>query len=444
MSAPSSPPPANCSPAPARPGFLRRGVRRTAGVALALLLGGLGGWLAFEWSAAGRGPEPEPDAWQQARAALAADDLEPAKDHLRALLGQWPFHAEGHFLLARACRRSDDVAGWEEHLRTAEALQWPKEEAARERLYLRLQSGDVWGAEAELPAALDPSDPEAVLAVEALVKGDLAAYRLDDAVAWATGWIERRPDDWLPYLYRGRAYFQARSMPRAIADFEHVLGRRPDHPEARLRLADALMVERRFEPALAHYEAYRARRPDDAPALVGVANCRYSLGDAAGARAALDELFAREPEHAGGLYLRAQLALNGGAPEEALGLLRRADELAPHQTDVIASLALACRQLGRADDARRYEQRLEELRGRLDRLDRLRRQVRAEPDKPSPRYEAGVLCLEVGRDEEAGRWLLSVLRLAPDHRPTHRALAEHFEKLHDPRAAYHRARAEGP
>src|SRR5262249_3739502 len=143
----------------------------------------------------------------------------------------------------------------------------------------------------------------------------------------------------------------------------------------------------------------------------------------------------------GGLYLRAQLARAAGAPAEALGWLQRADQLSPHQTDVIALLALTCRQLDRADEARRYEQELDELRSGLDQLDRLRRQIRAEPDSPALRYEAGALCLRVGRDEEAGHWFLSVLQLDPDHRPTHRALAEHFEKLGDPRAAYHRARA---
>src|SRR5262249_20740930 len=102
--------------------------------------------------------------------------------------------------------------------------------------------------------------------------------------------------------------------------------------------------------------------------------------------------------------------------------------------------ALTCRALGR-EEARGYEQELDELRGRLDHLDRLRRQIRAEPDTPGLRYEAGGLCLQAGRDEGAGRWVLSVVPLDPHHRATHRALAEYFEKRGDPRAAYHRARA---
>src|SRR5262245_34999342 len=323
MSAPTSSPPAQ--PSPQRRSLLRIRVRGAAAVVLALLLGGLAGRLAYEWRAARPGPEPEPEVWRQARAALAAGDLEEARGHLAAVLETWPLQAEGHFLLARVCRRTDDVQGWQDHLRKAEALQWAGEAVARERLCMRLQSGDVRGAESELPAPFDPADPETVLLVEALVKGYLAAYRLDDAAEWATSWMEKRPDDCLPYLYRGRASFEARAVPRAIADLEHVLARKPGHAEARLRLADALMVERQWQPALDHYEAYRARCPDDTAGLVGVAHCRYSLGDMEGARAALEELFARQPEHPSGLYLRAQLALNSGAPAEALDWLRRSD-----------------------------------------------------------------------------------------------------------------------
>src|SRR5262249_18095206 len=155
--------------------------------------------------------------------------------------------AEAHFLLARACRRTDDVQGWQDHLREAEALQWPREAIARERLCMRLQSGDVRGAETELPGPLGPTDPETVLGGQGLVKGYLAEYRLDDAVEWATSWLEKRPDDWLPSLYRGRAYFEARAMPRAIADLEHVAGRKPGHAEAHHLLADALMVQRQWQ-----------------------------------------------------------------------------------------------------------------------------------------------------------------------------------------------------
>src|SRR5262249_35086145 len=138
-----------------------------------LVLGGAGAWFAVRW-ATGRTPAPEPDAWEQAQAALAAEDLEQALAHLRRFLQEWPLHAEGHFLLARACRRADDFAGWQKHLETAQALGWSEGDIDQERLCMRAQTGDARPLEAALDRAGDEG-PQTVLAVEALVKGYLAA-----------------------------------------------------------------------------------------------------------------------------------------------------------------------------------------------------------------------------------------------------------------------------
>ena len=43
------------------------------------------------------------------------------------------------------------------------------------------------------------------LALEAIVKGFLAGHRLQDAAQWAELWVERHPEDYRPWLYRGRA-----------------------------------------------------------------------------------------------------------------------------------------------------------------------------------------------------------------------------------------------
>src|SRR5437868_4135416 len=84
---------------------------------------------------------------------------------------------------------------------------------------------------------LAAGDDEAAVAAEALIKGYLVSFRLDDLLGYAQGWIDRRPDDWPPYYLRGRAYLYARLLAKAIDDFRRVLALRPDHAAARLRLA---------------------------------------------------------------------------------------------------------------------------------------------------------------------------------------------------------------
>src|SRR5919201_5542152 len=87
--------------------------------------------------------------WRQAEQALQAQDFPRAREHLEQCLASWPAHAATHFLLARACRRGDDVEAWQTHLRAAEALQWPAEEVRFERQLMQAQVGKL--AEVEAP-----------------------------------------------------------------------------------------------------------------------------------------------------------------------------------------------------------------------------------------------------------------------------------------------------
>jgi Tfp pilus assembly protein PilF len=385
-------------------------------------------------------PATSADPLQPARAALTVHDLDAARGYLQAVLERWPLDAEAHFLLARACRRADDLAGWQEHLHAAEALQWPPAEIERERLYGKAQAGDVWDAEAKLAPELAAGGDEAVVAVEALVKGFLTAFCLDDALEYTQGWIDRRPADWLPHSLRGRAYLSAHMPARAIAEFHRAIELNPGHAPTRLELAGALLIEAQFEPARDQYEVYLAARPPSIEALYGLAYCQLKLAQPDAARSTLDRLFALDPEHPAGCYIRAQLEMQ---TDTALALvwLRKAERRAPRETDVTYALMQVLSQLGRKEEADQYQRHLNALRGDLARLDELRQTVRKAPDRPAPRFEAGKLCAALGRDGEAARWFRSVLQLDPNHTAAHGALAELYERSADPRAGYHRSRA---
>ena len=81
---------------------------------------------------------------------------------------------------------------------------------------------------------------------------------------------------------------------------------------------------------------------------------------------------------------------------------------------------------------------------RFERLEDLKKQLLKDPENTALRFEAGTVCLELHREEEAARWFQSVLRLDPRHVPTHKTLADYFQKHGDSqRAEYHRRRAEG-
>jgi len=402
-------------PAPSRVGRRRL---MTVGVAVtAAVVVGVVWWARDKPSA-----DPTLAELQAARADLAASRLPDAQRRLRAVLAQWPHDAETHFLLARACRRADDLAGWQDHLRAAEVLQWSAADIDRERVLADAQTGHFSRAERELDPSGDAGD-DWTLAAEALLKGSLVTYRLDELLTSAQSWIDRRPDDWVPYYHRGDTFRYARLMARAADDYRRVLERYPDHPLARLRLAGVLMVDGRFEEARQEFEAYLTGHPVNPEALAGLANCQFNLSQPEGARATLDRLFAVRPDDPAGCYLRAQLDLQSD-PQSALEWLARAERKAPRETDITSALIRALTQLGRHDDAACYQHRLEDLRTEFLALDDARRAVRRDPDNPALRFDAGERCVRLGRDQEAANWFNSVLALDPGHAVARRALAD--------------------
>jgi tetratricopeptide (TPR) repeat protein len=380
---------------------------------------------------------------RQAEEALQAQDFPRAREHLERCLTFWPAHAETRFLLARTCRRADDAVAWQTHLRAAEALQWPAEEVQFEQQLMQAQAGKLNDVEAPLRGQLGSGGAEEELILEALVKGYLDVYRLPECAHWATYWIERHPERWQPWLYRGRAHYLNHATGRAAADYRQALQIKPDLHQGRLWLASALLLGGQFSDALPEFETYLRDDPDDAAGLLGLATCHLELNQQGPAETTLDRLLAHKPDNAAALLVRARLEMARDAPEQALTWLKKAEAVAPHEGDILNALVLASRQLGRQADAKSYQERLDEIHKQTMRLDEARKQIIRNPKEVAPRYEAGVLCLHLDRFQEALDWLLGALALDPNHQPTHQALADCYEKLGDAQhAAYHRFRAE--
>src|SRR5207249_4479530 len=126
--------------------------RGTTVVVVALLVLSAAGATVFWLRArqAGSSKDEAVQHWQQAKDALAAQNYVQARTHLEQCLQLCPLDAEAHFLLARACRQTDDPAGCQAHLARAALLQWPREEIQFESALLKVQSGDLGNVEAEL------------------------------------------------------------------------------------------------------------------------------------------------------------------------------------------------------------------------------------------------------------------------------------------------------
>jgi tetratricopeptide (TPR) repeat protein len=384
--------------------------------------------------------------WREAEHALAERDYRLAKSHLEQSLEAAPLNGQAHFAMAQTCRRLDDPAAWSDYLHKAGVLGWPLEQIQLELRLKEAQTGNTWIVEEGLVDELNAKTPEQAIILEALVKGYLENDRPKDAHRLSEEWVRDHPEDWQARLYRGRASQLGVFFQQAIIDYQSVLQAKPNQPQARLWLAETLVSDRQYAPAMEHYQAFLRDHPD-APetslALLGLANCRYSLGEVDAARAILNELLAKRPDYTPALLLRAQLE-HAESAEKALSWLLKAEATAPNDPQVLNVLVLALRELQRNDEAQKYDQRLKDQKSKTDELIKLRQQLLEDAENLELRFQMASLHLQLGDDDEAAHWFQTILWIDPTHRPTFRALADYWQKKgNSTRANHYRYLAEG-
>jgi tetratricopeptide (TPR) repeat protein len=107
----------------------------------------------------------------------------------------------------------------------------------------------------------------------------------------------------------------------------------------------------------------RATREADDPALLELlGRAYYQEGSNDDAERCWRRTLELAPRHYGALMDLASLEMDRGRPEESIPLLTRAVEVKPDSYPARYSLGLACRRLGRLDEARRFEEQAGQLR----------------------------------------------------------------------------------
>jgi tetratricopeptide (TPR) repeat protein len=385
-------------------------------------------------------------AWahlRRGRAALDRGDPAAARDHLDRTLTVWPGHAEAHFLAARAARKVGDPKAARDHLRKAHESGWPDDEVGPELVLADLARGDV--AEPALLRLVAAGHPDSADILAVLVPGYLAAYRVAEAEPLSRKWVELRPESAEAWSHRADILERLRLRPEAREAAREAVRLDPGDRAARLRLA-RLLLETRQPPdeAAGLLEPLLAANPDDPDARVLLAAGRQAQGRPDDALALLDPLTTAPAANPKALLLRGRLLLDAGRPADALPALRRAAAADPSDPEALFTLFQCLQQTGPADEARAAEDRWRRCTADLARVNELGRAVAAAPNDPDLRREMGELFLRNGRAADGVRWLESALKVAPDHAPTHRLLADHHARTGRPDlAARHRAAAEG-
>jgi tetratricopeptide (TPR) repeat protein len=423
--------------------FMRR---RPLIVIFGLVLASISLWATLaRWGVMfGEDEKPLSGHWKQADRAFAEHEYELARSYLTYCVEASPFHAESHYVMARACRLTGDPDIWLYHLRVAEFLGWPAEAINLERRLGEAQSKNIWMVEDGLKDdVLEAPDDKKQLIVEALINGYLENDRPKDAYRLAYAWTMDSPDDWLPWLYLGRARQLAISWPEAIDDYEKVLKLKPNQATAQYWLAQTLFSDTQFERAIQHFQHYLHSNPDSVTALVGLAECQFSLGQVDAARATLSEALTKDENNAGVLFARARVE-QAESPERALPWLRKAAAAAPNEPTILHNLVLVLRIMRQEKEADEYDRRLKQQQTNTNRLRELEMEVIKDANNVDLRYQIATLNLEAGNEDEAAHWFQTVLWIDPDHGPTLRALANYWQKSgNSRRARYYAGRAEG-
>ena len=366
-----------------------------------------------------------------ARRAVQQRDFVQAQAHLGLCLKVWPTGARTHFLAARAAWRSGRYDEAEEHLAVCQRQQ-ATDALQRERALMRAQRGDR-SVEDFLWSRVEQDDSDTALILEVLIQNYISTYRLTRALDALNLFLRRQPNDVQALLGRGWVWEQFFYFGNAVADYLRAVEVDPENDAARLRLAETLLVTGPASAALDQFERLRQRQPAKPAVLLGLARCRRQLGQLNDARSLLDGLLARLPSEtpdkdAAVLSERGRLALDEGKPAQAENWLRQAVALATYDRQTNYSLYQCLQQQGRTDQACQCRVTFERIDADLKRIDEVFKEVLRAPYDPALRSEAGVIFLRNGEPEKGLRWLSMALQQDPWHRPTHRALANYYQR----------------
>jgi len=385
--------------------------------------------------------------YRAAERAFHKREFVTAREQIDHCLRVWPRDPDGRLLAARIARRAGHFDQAQEHLDVYAKLVQSGPALTLERLLLRAQQGDLPPrVEAQFRIWVDEGHPDSALILEVVSQHFMHHYRLSNALDALDRWLALEPDDLWALLRRGWVYERLNRFEEAMADYEHAVRVAPDVDGPRLRLAQALLYGKSgAEEAEKHFRAVYDRGERGPAVLLGLAQCRWHLGDPDGAQRILDDLLAAHPDDPSVLGEVGKIAMQMGRDAEAEPYLREAVRREPASYQAHNVLAQCLERLGRKADAEAEQKKADQIKEDVTRMQELTGKLQDSPRDATVRCDIGRLFLRLGEPKEGVAWLYRALELDPFLRPAHEALAEYFESVHDAaKADEHRQLASRP
>jgi tetratricopeptide (TPR) repeat protein len=368
-----------------------------------------------------------------------------ARFHLGAYLEVRPDDARVQFLAARTARRAGEFDEAEQHLLACEALLEQKPDATvgdtkLEWALLQAQRGGLLAVEDYLRSRLRDDNPDLPLILEVLTWELMMSGRLAEARSYLDGWLKRDPDAYTVLARCGWVAEHLFDTTSALEYYRKALSIDPKQDFVRLRVVEILIDKKQAAQAQEDLGILRKHQPKNPSVTVLTARSQQLLGNGAQAAESLDKLLTTEPRNAAALSARGVLALDAKQWTNAERWLRKAAEVDPHNPQTLYNLSLCLNELGKKEEYEQLRKQMAQADNDKKRMDTVIREVMKRPHDPALRYEAGMIFLRNGFNEDAERWLITALHEDPNHRPSHKALADFYQRAGKAeQAAFHRS-----
>jgi tetratricopeptide (TPR) repeat protein len=376
------------------------------------------------------------------RALADAKNVEALGD-FRAARDIDPKNPETGFWLARACRKTGDLAGVRKYLEEARQLGYRDEKRLEQEWWLVLaESGHLKEAEQHLPEMLINSGDDGSEICDAFSKGYCLSLRFPEARKLLDAWSTEYPKDYRPYLRRAQMYAGDERWALAVGELLEAQKRAPDEIAVQRELGRCLYKNKELEEAVRQLQAVLRHEPSDVAALTVLAEIAFDRKDYKNAIGYLEQVIAARPQDFPARLLLAKVYLAMGDPSRAVTLAESLISEWPEDLSAQYTLAQSLRASNRPEEAQRHFVIHSELQKNLTRIETLSREIKKKPSDPQLRFELGLLVLRHVSRPEGVAWLESVFQFAPAHPEAHQALADYYSKIGNPTlAAQHRQQA---
>lgn len=391
-------------------------------LAVILLLAGFLGWQGYQ-------ALQFHQQLAKAEQALKEYQFEQATAALKECIQQRPKSPPLRLLAAQAARRNGDLDEAEAQLiqyreldgenKTDAALQWSMLFAQQGRM----QEVDY------LIKAIEYRHPESEQILEALAQGSIHTYNLHRATFWIRELLERYPNNPVGLWLKAETMSTMGNRKLALKELQDLVKKHPSGSKFRKSLVRMLSTMQKYEQAIPHYQVLQRQAPGDLETVLGLAHCWIQLDRTKEAEPLVREIEEKYSDNSEALLLCGQYAIQQQRLADAERLLRKAVEIAPFDHQVHLHLGICLKQRDKPEEGQKHIDRSKEIERGLTRLEKLVGAMMAKPNDPEPRLEAGQICLKYGQVSEGLRWLSGALAIDPQHKPTHQALADHFDSV---------------